>query len=114
VLALRDAPHAAVVSDLGRNCHMPNAALTPLHAALHQEWLAQRRGGAAGGEAAFVDGIRGALAAGGCCASRAGFAGACLGAMLGPGAVPAGWRARCGTAAEVKELFGAISAARGA
>ncbi|KAI8470947.1 MAG: ADP-ribosylation/Crystallin J1 [Monoraphidium minutum] len=118
VLELRASPHAAAVDALGRNCHMPNAGLTPLHAALHQEWLAAEGrhaslDAAAAAEAAFVDGIEGALAAGGCCASRAGFAGACLGAALGGAAVPAAWRGKAGAAGEVAELFAALNAARG-
>jgi hypothetical protein len=52
-------------------------------------------------------------AGGGCCASRAGFVGACLGARLGPGAVPAAWRAKALCAGEVGELFALLRAARG-
>jgi hypothetical protein len=39
----------------------------------------------------LVAAVRDALAAGGCCASRAGFVGACMGALLGAEAVPAEW-----------------------
>lgn len=157
VLSLRERDHAGVVEQLGRNCHMPNAALTPLHAALHHEWRLEERqrqrqrqeggggsglqldgGGSGSGavsgeggagssaaaagdqggpteeEAAYTAAIRDALAAGGCCASRAGFAGALLGARLGPGAVPAGWLARMEAGQEVARLFDQLHAARGA
>lgn len=123
VLALRGEPHADVVTELGRNCHMPNAALTPIHAALHQEWRLERLDGPGPGalehasvevrRAAYVAGIRGALAAGGCCASRAGFAGALLGALLGADAVPPEWRGKCATAGDAAAAFEHISAARG-
>lgn len=118
-------PHAAAVDALGRNCHMPNAACTPLHAVLHREHLVTTgsgddvvsNGSAAGSveakQAFYTAAIRDALAAGGCCASRAGFAGACLGALLGPDCVPPAWAARADAAGEAASCFEAISAARG-
>lgn len=111
-LELRTTAHPEVVEKLGRNCHMPNAAATPLHAALHHEWL-MRNGGGGGGDAVFAAAIRDAMAAGGCCASRAAFAGACLGALLGPGAVPASWAAKYDLDGEVRELCEAINRVRG-
>ena len=43
----------------------------------------------------FMLGVRLALREGGCCASRAAYVGACLGAWLGPEAVPEHWLQRC-------------------
>ena len=42
----------------------------------------------------FREGVRGALRGGGCCASRALFVGACLGARGGADAIPVRWRKR--------------------
>ncbi len=42
----------------------------------------------------YRDAVRGALRGGGCCASRALFVGACLGARGGADAVPPRWRKR--------------------
>lgn len=42
----------------------------------------------------YREGVRGALRGGGCCASRAMFVGACLGARGGADAVPVRWRKR--------------------
>jgi hypothetical protein len=96
---------------------MPNAAVTPLHAVLHHEWL-RAQSGVSGpvapeaAEAMYQAAIRDALASGGCCASRAGVAGACLGALLGPGAVPAAWRDQAATAQEVANMCTLIRCAR--
>ena len=43
----------------------------------------------------FTLGVRLALREGGCCASRAAYVGACLGAWLGPEAVPEHWLQQC-------------------
>lgn len=51
--------------------------------------------------AAYVEGIRMALSAGGCCASRSSFAGACLGALCGLEGVPDSWRAKYSASQEV-------------
>jgi ADP-ribosylglycohydrolase len=123
VLQLARAPHAEAVEQLGRNCHLPNSAQTPLHAVLHQEWLlAQQGGGNCGGmlslqapadkQRVFAAAVRDALAAGGCCASRAGYAGACLGAMLGGDAVPRAWLDSYEAAGRVQELSEALCDAR--
>jgi hypothetical protein len=112
VLQLQATPHADAVEALGRNCHLPNSCQTPLHAVLHYEqiWLQQQQQQQGAGGAGRVDGqvvqqqrlqeqkqqifiaaVRDALAAGGCCASRASFVGACMGGLLGADAMPAGW-----------------------
>lgn len=110
VLELRDTPHAAAVEELGRNCHLPNSCQTPLHAVLHHmhKWQQQQQqqsgeggDGGCGGSASqekkeakqqvLVAAVRDALAAGGCCASRASYVGACMGAVLGLDALPEEW-----------------------
>ena len=55
-----------------------------------------------GGQEVFVCAIRDALRAGGCCASRAGFAGALLGGLLGPSCLPQSWADRCSSYGEVE------------
>lgn len=40
--------------------------------------------------------VRDGLRQGGCCASRCNFIGGCLGAYLGPDAIPAEWRNKVG------------------
>jgi ADP-ribosylglycohydrolase len=97
---------------------MPNAAVTPLHVVLHHEWLREQSGSAGAAspeeaEAMYTAAIRDALAAGGCCASRAGVAGACLGALLGPAAVPAAWHAKTAVAQDVADMFALLRCARG-
>ena len=106
------------VAILGRNCHLPNSFQTPLHAALfhththththndthlkpkqantpththihtHQEEEEETRIK----QNIYKQAIRAALREGGCCASRAGFTGACLGAIWGPECVPEEWK----------------------
>jgi ADP-ribosylglycohydrolase len=115
--------------DLGRSpplaclcrSHLPNSAQTPLHALLHAEWqLEQEQQQPASGLALDVQtkqnlyksAVRDAMAAGGCCASRACFAGACLGAWLGPEAVPQAWAAKCAAWPEVKRQAEDVCAAR--
>ena len=102
VLQLRGQPQAAVIQQLGRNCHMPNACQTPIHGLLHAEWrLAQQQQQprqelpASEKQQLFASAVCDALAGGGCCASRACFLGACLGAWLGPDAVPPAWQQKC-------------------
>lgn len=79
----------ATVAALGRNCHLPNSFQTPLHAALLYSLPA--KGGAAEAVGAmtaaerqrvYQSAVRAALREGGCCASRATYVGACLGAWL--------------------------------
>lgn len=100
-------PHDEAVEALGRNCHAPNSVQTPLHAVLHAEWCGASRGGSLCDLSlderrnTFAAAIRGALEGGGCCASRAGFAGACLGALMGAEAIPATWVQRTHAAADV-------------
>lgn len=61
---------------------------------------------------AYVWGVRLAVREGGCCASRAAFVGACLGAAAGAQALPASWVDACGAAADVRRWAGAICDAR--
>lgn len=109
------------IAQLGKNCHMPNACQTPLHIVLHAEWQLRQRGCSderalppLGRQQVYMAGIKGALAGGGCCASRAAFAGACLGAWLGPEAVPEAWALRCSSIQAVRAHADAICSARGA
>lgn len=119
-LQLRDQPHLDAVQQLGRNCHMPNALQTPLHTVLHQEWLLQQQGlgysvlSTQQKQHVYVAAIRGALAAGGCCASRAGYAGACLGMMLGVDAVPEAWLERSSAGNDVQKWAQQICDSRSA
>lgn len=102
VLQLQHTPHGDAVEQLGRNCHLPNSCQTPLHAVLQyeQQWQQQQQGcesakdegaTAAAKQRVLVAAVRDALASGGCCASRASFVGACMGALLGVDALPAEW-----------------------
>jgi ADP-ribosylglycohydrolase len=128
-LQLQQTPHADAVHELGRNCHMPNALQTPIHAVIHHEWLAkqqQQQGEASSSASAsalhsssvaqkqdvFVAALREVMLAGGCCASRASYAGACLGALLGPEAVPASWLQRCDAGENVLQWAAAVCGAR--
>ncbi|WIA13004.1 hypothetical protein OEZ85_006614 [Tetradesmus obliquus] len=130
VLQLQQTPHADAVQELGRNCHMPNALQTPIHAVLHHEWLAaqqqqqqqQADRSTAGSplhglsmeakQRIFVAAIREVMLAGGCCASRASYAGACLGAVLGAEAVPQSWVRRCDAGSDVQAWAAAVCGAR--
>jgi hypothetical protein len=125
-LELQQQPHSVAVDVLGRNCHMPNALQTPLHTVLHQEWLLQQQPPAqqtdTGGMQAlheqdkqqvFMAAIRDALAAGGCSASRCSYAGALLGAWLGPSAVPDYWIARYDSSDNVRTWMDQICNCRG-
>ncbi|KAG2433550.1 hypothetical protein HYH02_012667 [Chlamydomonas schloesseri] len=135
-------PEATAV--LGRNCHMPNALQTPLQVVMHVEHLVEQQrqsqgqeapaadGGVGAGTAtpgaqlpaeAYVWGVRLAVREGGCCASRAAYVGACLGAMVagagtqdaagaGAGALPADWLAKYTSGSQVKVWAEAIMAAR--
>lgn len=84
-----DTAHGAVVSELGKNCHIPNSMQTPVHCVLHHlegaalpdDVLAAADPAAR--QALFAGCIRDAIRQGGCCGSRAGVAGALLGAHLG-------------------------------
>jgi hypothetical protein len=127
-LQLQQTPHADAVQELGRNCHMPNALQTPIHAVLHHEWLAaqqQHQQGEASASASalhslslaqkqgvFVTALGEVMLAGGCCASRASYAGACLGALLGPEAVPVSWLQRCNSGEDVRQWAAAVCGAR--
>jgi ADP-ribosylglycohydrolase len=106
---------------------MPNALQTPIHAVIHHEWLTaqqQQQGEASSSTSAlhsltlqkkqdvFVTAIRDVMLAGGCCASRASYAGACLGALLGPEAVPASWLQRCDAGENVLQWAAVVCAAR--
>lgn len=128
VLQLQATPHAEAVEAMGRNCHLPNSCQTPLHAVLYfeQQWHSQvqqqqqqQRGAGAGHEdeaavkqQVLMDVVRAALAAGGCCASRASFVGACMGALLGPEAVPAAWLSNYEAAGSVQGWADAVCSSR--
>lgn len=133
VLQLQATPHEDAVEALGRNCHLPNSCQTPLHAVLHYEqiWLQQHQQEGAGA-AGRVDGqvvqqqslqqeqkqqilvgaVRDALAAGGCCASRASYVGACMGGLLGAEAVPAEWLQKYEAAERVLGWADAVCSSR--
>ncbi|PNH12277.1 Crystallin J1A [Tetrabaena socialis] len=150
VLQLRTTPVPEAVAELGRNCHMPNALQTPLLVVLYVEHLAAgQSGGGSGGDAggrgegvvlrgggsgggdvvqaavlpaeAFVWGVRLAVREGGCCASRAAYVGACLGALTAGGGVggagggedlPARWVAKYTAAEQVRSWALQICEAR--
>ncbi|KAF5831978.1 ADP-ribosylation/Crystallin J1 [Dunaliella salina] len=94
---------SSAVAQLGRNCHMPNALQTPLHIALHlehrlREHLALSPAAWDASAAAslghlYAAGVRLAISEGGCCASRAAYLGALLGASVGnkDGVIPRDW-----------------------
>jgi hypothetical protein len=122
VLQLAATPHADAVETLGRNCHLPNSCQTPLHAVLfyEQQWQQQLRqqqqeqdGQQDLKQQVLVAAVRDALRAGGCCASRAGFVGACLGALLGAEAVPAAWLHKYESAVAVQAWAGDVCSRRG-
>lgn len=84
-VVLAGAPHADAVAQLGRNCHLPGSAQSPLHAVL------VARPDSAG---AYREAVMDTILQGGCNASRAGFVGACFGAARGVDAVPPDWRSK--------------------
>lgn len=125
-VALAGATHADAVTQLGRNCHLPGSAQSPMHATLT---TTRRDDGAGAYQAAVLDTIlqaracicsycalamrsRHADAQGGCNASRAGFVGACFGAAHGVEAVPAAWRAKFSLYALTLERAEALLALR--
>jgi ADP-ribosylglycohydrolase len=73
--------------------------------ALHSLSLEQKQG-------VFVTSLREVMLAGGCCASRASYAGACLGALLGAEAVPESWLQRCDAGSRVQQWAAAVCGAR--
>lgn len=81
---------AMAVAGFGRNCHLPNSMQTPVHAALHHSPTDGSDDGPPA-SSVFLAAVRAAVREGGCCASRAGFVGALLGAAMGPEAVPEEW-----------------------
>mmetsp|Transcript_31082 Transcript_31082/g.80970 ORF Transcript_31082/g.80970 Transcript_31082/m.80970 type:complete len:576 (+) Transcript_31082:133-1860(+) len=102
--SLAPLPLSCAVARLGRNCHMPNALQTPLLIALHLEHRLRDHLGlslAAWDTSAatsigylYAEGVRLAISEGGCCASRAAFVGALLGASSGVkdgSVIPRGW-----------------------
>eukprot|EP00198_Chlamydomonas_reinhardtii_P003957 XP_001693293.1 predicted protein [Chlamydomonas reinhardtii] len=138
---LRGVPVPEATAALGRNCHMPNALQTPLQVVMHVEHLVEQqrqqeagvagnageaKGGASAARAgaqlpaeAYVWGVRLAVREGGCCASRAAYVGACLGAMVagaeegvGAGALPADWLAKYTSAAQAQAWAELVVAAR--
>eukprot|EP00878_Enallax_costatus_P026811 GHUV01028811.1.p1 GENE.GHUV01028811.1~~GHUV01028811.1.p1 ORF type:complete len:145 (-),score=60.77 GHUV01028811.1:363-797(-) len=119
-LQLQQQPHQDAVNQLGRNCHMPNALQTPLHAVLHQEWLLAQQGynmqslNVLQKQQVLVAAIRDAMAAGGCCASRASYAGACLGMWLGRDAVPQDWLQLYNAAGNVQQWAQQVCSSRAA
>ena len=64
-------------------------------------------------ERGYVGAVRAALREGGCCASRAAFVGACLGALGGEGVVPRAWRRRVTGVAGVEGLVEQLCSLRG-
>ena len=80
-VALAGASHADAVAQLGRNCHLPGALASPVHACLNT-----------------LPSLEAAVAAtilqGGCNASRASFVGAVFGAARGLEGIPQEWRAK--------------------
>jgi hypothetical protein len=96
--------HADAVTLLGRNCHLPGALQSPMHALVCAR---PTQAGVSAYQAAVMDTILQvrppallyAFAArltaapqGGCNASRASFVGACFGAAHGVEGVPQAWR----------------------
>lgn len=57
-------------------------------------------------------GVRLALREGGCCASRTAFVGACLGAGMGPEAVPEAWLKRFTAGGETLERIANVCRSR--
>jgi len=129
VLRLQHTPHDAAVEALGRNCHLPNSCQTPLHAVLYheQQWLQQQQQqhgcdcvsatlhseqSAEVKQQLLVAAVRDALAAGGCCASRSSFVGACMGALLGVDAVPDDWLGKYKAAARVQAWTDGVCSSR--
>lgn len=82
---------AVAVAGFGRNCHLPNSMQTPVHAALHHSPTGGSDDGPPASSSVFLAAVRAAVREGGCCASRAGFVGALLGAAMGHEAVPEEW-----------------------
>lgn len=64
-------------------------------------------------EEVYTAAVRAALREGGCCASRAAFVGACLGALGGEAAVPRAWRERLTGWEDVRQLAGELCELRG-
>jgi len=118
------------VARLGKNCHLPNSLQTALHAALfythgvsfstkssslppslpsslapaavtaQQQQQQQQREEK---QQLFKRAIRAAIREGGCCASRAGWVGACLGGWMGIECVPEEWRREVSGFDRIKE-----------
>lgn len=72
----------------------------------------QEGGGGGPGGCCFERAVRACIMAGGCCASRASFVGACVGARLGVGAVPAGWIGQTLRGEEIARLAAELAAMR--
>lgn len=99
-----------VVSDLGMNCHIPNSFQTAVHAALHYAGLWDEGRTWAHPAQCLAACVRDTLKQGGCCASRATFAGALLAAYLAPWAlreggsgVPSEWEQKSVEAARARD-----------
>lgn len=121
VLQLAATSHSDAVEALGRNCHLPNSCQTPLHAVLHyeQQWQQlqqqqheEQEHQQVVKQQVLVAAVRDALRAGGCCASRAGYVGACLGALFGVEAVPAAWLQKHESAGAVQAWAGEVCSSR--
>ena len=110
------------VAMLGKNCHLPNSLQTALHAALfHASSLLPSRPSSLTTAAVteqqeeeqrqqreekqqlFKRAIRAAIREGGCCASRAGWVGACLGGWMGVECLPDEWRREVSRFDEIKK-----------
>ena len=122
----------ATVALLGKNCHLPNSLQTAFHAALFysegisfpralsslppsppssslptdaviQQKQQQQQQQREEKQQLFKRAIRAAIREGGCCGSRAGWAGACLGGWMGIESVPEEWRREVSGFDKIKE-----------
>ncbi len=78
-----------------------------------QQQLEQQQGSGVLPPEAYVWGVRLALREGGCCASRAAYVGAMLGAMVGREGLPEGWLAKYTAQEQVAGWAEALCDARG-
>ena len=84
VLDKLEEDHIVTVESLGKNCHLPGSFQGALHAFLTSRASDNR----------FPETVRLCIKAGGCNCSRANYAGALVGAELGPDCLPVTWLGR--------------------
>ena len=84
VLDKLEEDHIVTVESLGKNCHLPGSFQGALHAFLTSRASDNR----------FPESVRLCIKAGGCNCSRANYAGALVGAELGPDCLPVTWLGR--------------------